>query len=276
MGKGQSYLALKSWHPSTLKNQERVWKAEQEQIQRQKQEIERARQLAKERDHEDTKSLVSDKGDRHGVSWMYNAPTSSEQKNEPTPADEQQSVDSNKRQHGASLSTQHGHQSKQSAHTASNKRAKHLDAATDRKHAPPTHVPIPIDEDPMTVLWNHSRPTMLNDGVVGGRDDMKNELYQLVLDEEDESHRVVNAAQRKPTVKTEEQQRHTPAHVTVKPTSSIKSSTLVTQPNSDSSQPSLDSMSEAEMLAYLRQLKRQRRKLSHRVMKRSRSPSNDL
>ncbi|CAH2231770.1 pre-mRNA-splicing factor CWC25 homolog isoform X2 [Pararge aegeria] len=67
----------KAWHPSTLKNQERVWKAEQAAAAEQKRILELQRERAQERDREDLNKLARQNSDviagtsDNRLSWMY-------------------------------------------------------------------------------------------------------------------------------------------------------------------------------------------------------------
>lgn len=64
----------KAWHPSTLKNQERVWKAEQAAAEEQRRIAELQRERAQEREREELNKLArqnSDKGGDNRLSWMY-------------------------------------------------------------------------------------------------------------------------------------------------------------------------------------------------------------
>ncbi|XP_050361900.1 pre-mRNA-splicing factor CWC25 homolog [Nymphalis io] len=70
----------KTWHPSTMKNQERVWKAEQAAAEEKKRIIELERERAQERDREELNALA--KQNAHSASesndnrlrWMYDKP----------------------------------------------------------------------------------------------------------------------------------------------------------------------------------------------------------
>lgn len=66
----------KSWHPSTLKNQERVWKAEQQKAEEDRKMAELQRELKEEREREflqrtaEESGAVEKKGDAK-LDWMY-------------------------------------------------------------------------------------------------------------------------------------------------------------------------------------------------------------
>ena len=69
----------KSWHPSTMKNMERVWKAEQQDSQEKKRIAELKQELSLERDREDLKALGMEHGtiekkDDKKLDWMYKKP----------------------------------------------------------------------------------------------------------------------------------------------------------------------------------------------------------
>ena len=277
MGKGQSFLALKSWHPATLKNQERVWVAEQQQLQHQKEELQRAQQLRKEREHEDAKHLVREKNDEHGVSWMYAAPTTSAKAEDSASAQETQSVGKKRSNDQSASSAQHSHDRTVVAAPASDvKRYKRGSADNMPAAAPKAPVSVDTYHDPMTALWSRHKASMLDSGVVGGRDEQKSDLYQLVVEEDvDVSKRPGVSAHSRPSIKLETQSHYTkPLRKTDDDTRSRTAlPTRSTSPTS-AQQPSLDSMSEAEMLSLLKQLRHQRRKLSQRVTKQSRSPND--
>ncbi|XP_050077292.1 pre-mRNA-splicing factor CWC25 homolog [Anopheles maculipalpis] len=70
----------KSWHPNTMKNQERVWKAEQQEAAEKRRLNELRREIDEERNREELKSigqksgiLPSDEGDKK-LEWMYRGP----------------------------------------------------------------------------------------------------------------------------------------------------------------------------------------------------------
>ncbi|XP_041776769.1 pre-mRNA-splicing factor CWC25 homolog [Anopheles merus] len=71
----------KSWHPNTMKNQERVWKAEQQEAAEKKRLTELRREIDEERNREELKSigqksgiLPGDEGDKK-LEWMYRGPS---------------------------------------------------------------------------------------------------------------------------------------------------------------------------------------------------------
>uniref|UniRef100_A0A182T5G9 Cir_N domain-containing protein n=1 Tax=Anopheles maculatus TaxID=74869 RepID=A0A182T5G9_9DIPT len=71
----------KSWHPNTMKNQERVWKAEQQEAAEKRRLNELRREIDEERNREELKSigqksgiLPSDEGDKK-LEWMYRGPS---------------------------------------------------------------------------------------------------------------------------------------------------------------------------------------------------------
>ena len=66
----------KSWHPSTLKNQERVWKAEQKKAEEDKKMAELQRELQQEREREHLHKISQDSGmikkeANTRLDWMY-------------------------------------------------------------------------------------------------------------------------------------------------------------------------------------------------------------
>uniref|UniRef100_A0A182P2U3 Cir_N domain-containing protein n=1 Tax=Anopheles epiroticus TaxID=199890 RepID=A0A182P2U3_9DIPT len=70
----------KSWHPNTMKNQERVWKAEQQEAAEKRRLTELRREIDEERNREELKSigqksgiLPNDEGDKK-LEWMYRGP----------------------------------------------------------------------------------------------------------------------------------------------------------------------------------------------------------
>ncbi|XP_059485562.1 pre-mRNA-splicing factor CWC25 homolog [Neocloeon triangulifer] len=78
MGGGDLNLK-KSWHPNTMKNMEKVWKAEQRQEAEQKKIRELQRELQEERNREEITSYaemqgVIDKKDGSKLDWMYKGP----------------------------------------------------------------------------------------------------------------------------------------------------------------------------------------------------------
>uniref|UniRef100_A0A182RVR9 Cir_N domain-containing protein n=1 Tax=Anopheles funestus TaxID=62324 RepID=A0A182RVR9_ANOFN len=71
----------KSWHPNTMKNQERVWKAEQQEAAEKRRLTELRREIDEERNREELKSigqksgiLPNDDGDKK-LEWMYRGPS---------------------------------------------------------------------------------------------------------------------------------------------------------------------------------------------------------
>ncbi|XP_058795644.1 pre-mRNA-splicing factor CWC25 homolog isoform X2 [Phymastichus coffea] len=70
MGGGDLNLK-KSWHPSTMKNMERVWKAEQQDNEEKKRIAELKKEIAMEKDKEELQSLAMEKKDNHKLDWMY-------------------------------------------------------------------------------------------------------------------------------------------------------------------------------------------------------------
>lgn len=81
MGGGDLNLK-KSWHPSTMKNMEKVWKAEQQNTQEKKRIAELQRDIERERDREDITKLGMQQGtlapkDNEKINWMYTQPNSS-------------------------------------------------------------------------------------------------------------------------------------------------------------------------------------------------------
>lgn len=67
----------KSWHPNTMKNQERVWKAEQAAAEEKKRMIELQREHAEERDRSELNNLMkhgSTSANDNRLSWMYDKP----------------------------------------------------------------------------------------------------------------------------------------------------------------------------------------------------------
>ncbi|KAJ8679775.1 hypothetical protein QAD02_015562 [Eretmocerus hayati] len=78
MGGGDLNLK-KSWHPSTMKNMERVWKAEQQDHQEKKRIAELQKEIAVERDKEEMKAFAMEHGaierkDDKKLDWMYKGP----------------------------------------------------------------------------------------------------------------------------------------------------------------------------------------------------------
>ncbi|XP_046961310.1 pre-mRNA-splicing factor CWC25 homolog [Vanessa cardui] len=70
----------KTWHPSTMKNQERVWKAEQAAAEEKKRIIELERERAQERDREELNALAkqnahsNSEANDNRLRWMYDKP----------------------------------------------------------------------------------------------------------------------------------------------------------------------------------------------------------
>ncbi|XP_076176652.1 uncharacterized protein LOC143151434 [Ptiloglossa arizonensis] len=78
MGGGDLNLK-KSWHPSTMKNIEKVWKAEQQQNQEKKKIAELKKEIEMEKDREDMKKYAEEQGviekkDDKKLDWMYKGP----------------------------------------------------------------------------------------------------------------------------------------------------------------------------------------------------------
>ncbi|CAG4998356.1 unnamed protein product [Parnassius apollo] len=77
---GGDLNSKKAWHPSTLKNQERVWKAEQAAAEENKRILELQRERAEERDREELNKIVKRTSGSAGSSnenrlhWMYDKP----------------------------------------------------------------------------------------------------------------------------------------------------------------------------------------------------------
>ncbi|XP_015607740.1 pre-mRNA-splicing factor CWC25 homolog [Cephus cinctus] len=81
MGGGDLNLK-KSWHPSTMKNMEKVWKAEQQDHQEKKRIAELKREIEMEKDREDMTKYAMDQGviekkDEKKLDWMYKGPNQS-------------------------------------------------------------------------------------------------------------------------------------------------------------------------------------------------------
>ena len=81
MGGGDLNLK-KSWHPHTMKNQERVWKAEQKDTEEKKRIAELQREINAERSKEDMQKFAEDTGvvkkkDDIKLEWMYKGPSQS-------------------------------------------------------------------------------------------------------------------------------------------------------------------------------------------------------
>ncbi|XP_066991732.1 pre-mRNA-splicing factor CWC25 homolog [Anabrus simplex] len=78
MGGGDLNLK-KSWHPSTMKNMEKVWKAEQKHDQEKRRIAELQREIREEKAREDIQKFAEDKGvlekkDDMKLDWMYKGP----------------------------------------------------------------------------------------------------------------------------------------------------------------------------------------------------------
>ncbi|XP_046385513.1 pre-mRNA-splicing factor CWC25 homolog [Ischnura elegans] len=78
MGGGDLNLK-KSWHPSTMKNMEKVWKAEQRHEQEKKKIAELQREIREEREREEIRKFAEDGGviekkDELKLDWMYKGP----------------------------------------------------------------------------------------------------------------------------------------------------------------------------------------------------------
>ncbi|XP_075992501.1 CWC25 spliceosome associated protein homolog [Anticarsia gemmatalis] len=75
---GGDLNSKKSWHPNTMKNQERVWKAEQAAAEEKKRMIELQRERAEERDRAELNSIMSSNkaasASDNRLSWMYDKP----------------------------------------------------------------------------------------------------------------------------------------------------------------------------------------------------------
>ncbi|CEP13659.1 hypothetical protein [Parasitella parasitica] len=75
---GSSDLNLKkSWHPSTFKNQERVWKEEQKRKEEDKRIAEMKKELAEERQLQELQRMQEDAGTKkrsNKLDWMYASP----------------------------------------------------------------------------------------------------------------------------------------------------------------------------------------------------------
>uniref|UniRef100_A0AAG5DDX6 CBF1-interacting co-repressor CIR N-terminal domain-containing protein n=1 Tax=Anopheles atroparvus TaxID=41427 RepID=A0AAG5DDX6_ANOAO len=72
----------KSWHPNTMKNQERVWKAEQQEAAEKRRLNELRREIDEERNREELKSIAkksgiipNDDGEDKKLEWMYKGPS---------------------------------------------------------------------------------------------------------------------------------------------------------------------------------------------------------
>ncbi|CAD6219267.1 GSCOCG00004886001-RA-CDS [Cotesia congregata] len=81
MGGGDLNLK-KSWHPSTMKNMEKVWKAQQQDNQEKKKIAELKRDIELEREREDLKKYAMEQGtiekkDNKKLDWMYTKPQNS-------------------------------------------------------------------------------------------------------------------------------------------------------------------------------------------------------
>ncbi|KAG8224603.1 hypothetical protein J437_LFUL009181 [Ladona fulva] len=78
MGGGDLNLK-KSWHPSTMKNMEKVWKAEQKHEQEKRKIAELQREIREEREREEIRKFAEDGGviekkDECKLDWMYKGP----------------------------------------------------------------------------------------------------------------------------------------------------------------------------------------------------------
>ncbi|XP_014472916.1 PREDICTED: pre-mRNA-splicing factor CWC25 homolog [Dinoponera quadriceps] len=78
MGGGDLNLK-KSWHPSTMKNMEKVWKAEQQNDQEKRRIAELKREIEMEKDREDMTKYAMEQGviekkDEKKLDWMYKGP----------------------------------------------------------------------------------------------------------------------------------------------------------------------------------------------------------
>ncbi|GBP76695.1 Pre-mRNA-splicing factor CWC25 homolog [Eumeta japonica] len=76
---GGDLNAKKSWHPNTLKNQERVWKAEQAALEEKKRITELQNERAQEREHAELTALVKNRNSNtvstdDRLQWMYDKP----------------------------------------------------------------------------------------------------------------------------------------------------------------------------------------------------------
>ncbi|KAI9494909.1 hypothetical protein BDB00DRAFT_786759 [Zychaea mexicana] len=79
MGGGDLNLK-KSWHPATLKNQERVWKEERKHSDEQKKIEQMKKELMEERQLQELQQLQEQAGSKQRsdrLDWMYAAPNSS-------------------------------------------------------------------------------------------------------------------------------------------------------------------------------------------------------
>ncbi|XP_059618573.1 pre-mRNA-splicing factor CWC25 homolog [Phlebotomus argentipes] len=77
---GGDLNAKKSWHPNTLKNQERVWKVEQADAAEKRKMAELQKEISEERSREELKKIahtsgVIDMGEDKKLEWMYKGPT---------------------------------------------------------------------------------------------------------------------------------------------------------------------------------------------------------
>ncbi|CAL4176172.1 unnamed protein product, partial [Meganyctiphanes norvegica] len=73
---GGAWNLKKSWHPSTMKNQERVWKAEQQKAEEDRKVAELQKELREEREREFLRKTAEDSGavakkDESKLDWMY-------------------------------------------------------------------------------------------------------------------------------------------------------------------------------------------------------------
>ncbi|CAM9677276.1 unnamed protein product, partial [Phaeothamnion confervicola] len=61
-----SFLSKKPWHPSTMRNQEMYWKAEQATKERKRHEEEARREVQKDLDEQHYRRLAAEAAKRHG------------------------------------------------------------------------------------------------------------------------------------------------------------------------------------------------------------------
>ncbi|CAH0404940.1 unnamed protein product [Chilo suppressalis] len=74
---GGDLNSKKSWHPNTMKNQERVWKAEQAAAEEKKRISELQRERAEERDRAELNQMAQRSANNYGdnrLNWMYDKP----------------------------------------------------------------------------------------------------------------------------------------------------------------------------------------------------------
>lgn len=69
---GGDLNSKKSWHPNTMKNQERVWKAEQAAAEEKKRVLELQRERAEERDRVELNNIMNknNSGSDNRLSWI--------------------------------------------------------------------------------------------------------------------------------------------------------------------------------------------------------------